>query len=106
MKANCVSFFVIVALVRLLCIMTTVNVTWASSSNWVEVARYSGSAFPDIEEFDTEGFVADHEEWRIRWSYDAVGSSLESMLMIGNGGDMIVISTSYFDESGVRNRSS
>ena len=78
------------------------GVVFASSLEWFEVARYEGSAFPDIKEFYTEAFENTHEEWRIRWEYNAVGSSpLESVLSIQKSDELIVNSTGYSDMSDV-----
>ena len=70
--------------------------------DWVEVDRRSGSAFPDPAEFSMQ-FECSHVEWRIRWSYDTVGSPFESVLLIQKRGDLIVYSESYLSKSGVRN---
>jgi hypothetical protein len=72
------------------------------ATEWVEVARQSGSAFPDPKEFSMQ-FECSHVEWRIRWSYDAVGSPFESVLLIQKSGDLTVYSESYLSKSGVRN---
>ena len=78
------------------------GVVFASSVEWFEVARYEGSAFPEIKEFYTEEFEYSYEEWRIRWEYNAVGNSpLESVLLIQNEGEPIVNSTGYSDMSDV-----
>jgi len=42
------------------------GVVFASSENWVEVARFTGGIFDDA----TESFLCDHVEWRIRWEFD------------------------------------
>jgi len=72
------------------------------ATSWVEVDRRSGSAFPDLAEFSLQ-FECSHVEWRIKWSYDAVGSPFESVLLIQKGGDLIVYSEGYVSKSGVRN---
>ena len=72
-----------------------------NATDWVEVTRWSGSAFPDLEEFSMQ-FECSHIEWRIVWSYDAVGSPFESILIIQKSGDLIVYSESYFSKSGAR----
>lgn len=78
-------------------------VSSAKAVTWVEVARQSGSAFPDLEQFSMQ-FECSHVEWRIRWSYDAVGDPpFESLLIIKKDGDLIVYSNGYFDDAGVRN---
>ena len=74
----------------------------AKASDWVEVDRRSGSAFPDPEEFSMH-FECSHVEWRIRWGYEAVDPPFESLLLIRKGGDLIVYSSGYFSDSGVRN---
>lgn len=74
----------------------------AKATSWVEVVRWSGSAFPELAQFE-EQFECSHEEWRVRWIYDAVGSPFESLLIIQSGGDLFVYSDGYFSKSGVRN---
>jgi len=54
----------------------------AKATSWSEVARWSDSGFPDPKQFTTEHFNCSHVEWRIRWSYIAVGSPFESVLVI------------------------
>ena len=41
-------------------------IVFASSENWVEVTRFTGSG-SDI--LTTDYFTCDHVEWRIRWEY-------------------------------------
>ena len=74
----------------------------AKATTWVEVDRRSGSAFPDLAEFSMQ-FECSHVEWRIKWSYDAVGSPFESVLLIQKSGIWIVYSEGYISKSGVRN---
>jgi len=70
---------------------------------WREVARWSGSAFPYPAEFNME-FEITHVDWRVRWSYNSVGSfEFESLLIIQKDSDLLVYDSSYFDRSGVRN---
>jgi len=44
--------------------VSTLGVACASSENWVEVIRFTGS-----ESTQTEPFTIEHVEWRIRWNY-------------------------------------
>jgi hypothetical protein len=45
----------------------TSDITFASSTNWVEVTRFSDSrAFFG----DTNDFTIDHIEWRIKWEFE------------------------------------
>ena len=57
----------IIVLLFCLCLpVITSGIAFASSGNWVEVARFTGggSIFGA-----TPPFVIDHVEWRIRWEY-------------------------------------
>ena len=84
--------------------------TWAfniqpvgATAFWREVTRWSGSAFPNPAEFNME-FEISHVDWRVRWSYSAVGSfEFESLLIIQKNGELFVYDSSYVDWSGVRN---
>ena len=54
----------IIVLVSLFLLGSMSSVVFASSDNWVEVARFEGN-----ESIQTESFTCDHVEWRIRWEY-------------------------------------
>ena len=69
---------------------------------WGEVATRTGSPFPDVEEF-TMDFEISHSDWRIRYSYDAVGSDFESIFIIKLDGELFIYSSGFFDESDLRN---
>ena len=92
-----------IASLALLTIMLVMPMTisLAKAVTWVEVTRQSGSAFPDPAEFSMQ-FECNHIEWKIKWSYDAVGSPWESLLLIQKNGDLIVYSDGYISKSGVR----
>lgn len=45
-------------------VSTFIPDAFASSGNWVEVTRFTGS-----ESSQTEQFTCDHVDWRIRWDY-------------------------------------
>jgi hypothetical protein len=49
----------------LLC-FTTSSIVFASSSDWSEVTRFTGSG---TEHYTTDYFTCEHAEWRIRWEY-------------------------------------
>ena len=78
------------------------NIQPARAVTWREVARWSGSAFPDPEEFIME-FEISYVDWRVRWSYVAVGSPFESLLLIRKNGELFIYSSGYIGRSGVRN---
>ena len=67
----------IVVLFCLSLLVSTSGVALASSENWVEVTRYTGSG---TELRKTDYFTCDQSEWRIRWEYvpDSQYSSLIS----------------------------
>ncbi|WP_455278481.1 hypothetical protein [[Eubacterium] cellulosolvens] len=44
----------------------TSNIVFASSNNWSEVTRFTGSG---TEHYTTDFFNCEHVEWRIRWEY-------------------------------------
>jgi len=71
------------------------------AERWIEVTSQSGSAFPESDIFTME-FEINYVNWRIRWSYVAVGWPVESLIMITKNGELFVISQSYFSDSGVR----
>ena len=54
----------IVLLLYFCLLVSTSGIVFASSSHWVEVARFTGN-----EDTQTEQFTCDHVEWRIRWNY-------------------------------------
>jgi hypothetical protein len=43
---------------------SNLDITYAPSENWVEVARFTGRV-----SFTTDYFKCEHAEWRIRWSF-------------------------------------
>ena len=94
--------FSFIIILGVCCVVASGIIQSVNATNWVEVTRWSGSAFPDPQQFETEQFECNHVEWRIRWSYDAVGTPFESVLIIQKGGDLIVYSEGYFSKSGVR----
>jgi hypothetical protein len=47
-------------------IIVTSGIVFASSSDWSEVTRFSGSG---TEHYTTDYFNCEHVEWRIRWEY-------------------------------------
>ena len=47
-------------------IILTSGIVFASSNNWSEVTRFSGSG---TEHYTTDYFNCEHVEWRIRWEY-------------------------------------
>ncbi len=51
-------------LVSMLC------VAFASSGNWVEVARFTGASYDYTHK--TESFTCNHTEWRIIWGYEPI----------------------------------
>jgi len=79
----------------------------AHADTWEEVDRWSGEAFPDVDELSTEPFFCSAPEWRIRWSYIATGSPFESILLIkvyeqGNPEEIdLVFKMSYYSQNGV-----
>jgi hypothetical protein len=46
--------------------VTTAGIVFASSSDWSEVTRFTGSG---TEYPTTDFFTCEHAEWRIRWEY-------------------------------------
>ena len=56
--------FLLIVLFCLSLSVSTLSVACASSENWVEVIRFTGS-----ESTKTEPFTIEHVEWRIRWNY-------------------------------------
>ena len=42
------------------------GIAFASSSDWSEVTRFTGSG---TEHYTTDYFICEHAEWRIRWEY-------------------------------------
>ena len=51
-------------------LVSSAAIVFASSDNWIEVTRFSGSsAHGSI--VITEPFSCDHVEWRIRWEFDS-----------------------------------
>ena len=48
-------------------------------------------------------FEISHVDWRVRWSYVAVGYPFESLLLIQKNGELFIYSSSYISTSGVRN---
>jgi len=87
----------------LLCYMVASEATQlVNAATWVEVGRWTGSAFPDQETFSTGEYVCNHTEWRVRWNYVAVGDPFESILTIRQGGNLTVFSKSYFSQNGVK----
>ena len=42
------------------------DITYAPSENWVEVARFTGGA---AESYTTDYFICEHTLWRIRWEW-------------------------------------
>lgn len=97
MKKNMLSLALLTTILAMSMTISSVKAT-----TWVEVDRRSGSPFPNLAEFSMQ-FECSHVEWRIKWSYDAVGSPFESLLVIQKSGDLIVYSEGYFSKSGVRN---
>lgn len=99
MKKKITSLALLTSVIVLFMAISSVRAT-----TWVEVVRWSGSAFPDPEQFTTEPFNCPHVDWRIRWSYTAVGSPFESLLMIEifEGGESIglIYKSGYFSRSG------
>ena len=55
---------IITVMFSLLLLGSISGIAFASSDNWVEVARFEGN-----ESTQTESFTCDHVEWRIRWEY-------------------------------------
>jgi hypothetical protein len=47
-------------------IIVTSGIVFASSNDWSEVTRFSGSG---TEHYTTDYFNCEHVEWRIRWEY-------------------------------------
>ena len=84
-------------------------ISLVEATDWVEVARWSGYAFPDPEHFETEQFECSHVEWRIKWSYVAEGSPFESIFVIKiykeGVSDYInlILKTGYINKSGIKN---
>ena len=56
---------IVVVLVSLFLMGNMSGVVFATSGNWVEVARFSG----ETEDVNTEVFICKNVEWRIKWSY-------------------------------------
>ena len=46
--------------------VSTLGIAFASSEDWIEVNRYTGSG---TELRKTDYFICDYVEWRIRWEY-------------------------------------
>ena len=44
----------------------TIGIAFASSANWSEVTRFTGS---ETQPYITDYFTCDHVDWRIRWEY-------------------------------------
>jgi len=78
------------------------NIQPARAVTWREVARRSGSPFPDLAEFVME-FEISYVDWRVRWSYVAVGWDFESLLIINKNGELFIYSDGFISRSGVRN---
>ena len=69
----------------------TSGIVFASSGNWVEVTRFTGTIWGG----STEPFTCDHIEWRIRWSYEPTPSDLSVMPIrfrfnvVESGGELV-----------------
>ena len=50
----------------LLLLVSTLGIAFASSGNWVELTRFTGSGQVN----QTESFNCDHVEWRLKWSFN------------------------------------
>jgi hypothetical protein len=66
MKFYSISPLLLTGLTSLLLIFVVPGIVFASSSNWVEVIRFTGSG---TEHYTTDYFTCEHVEWRIRWEY-------------------------------------
>jgi len=80
----------------------TCGVVFASSGNWVEVTRFTGSG----SDFSTtDYFTCDHVEWRIRWEYfpgpDFPSLALFSVNTYRQGEDVFSVDTLF--QSGSEN---
>ncbi|MEM3713918.1 MAG: NosD domain-containing protein [Nitrososphaeria archaeon] len=100
MKRNMIFKFA-VSLATFSILVAAFNVPLGKSSLWIEVSRQSGSAFPNPAEFSME-FEINYVNWRVRWSYVAVGYPFESLLIIKKNGELFVYSEGYFNREGVR----
>lgn len=60
-----IPFFILV-LLSLFLLTAMSGVVFASSGNWSEVTRFTGSG---SETYTSDYFTCDHVEWRIRWDY-------------------------------------
>ena len=57
---------ILIALLFCFCLLiSTSGVVFASSGNWVEVARFTGMG-----RLETDSFDCTHVDWRIRWSFN------------------------------------
>ncbi len=56
----------IALLICLSLLISTSGIVFATSSNWVEVTRFT----EDGTKFSTDFFTIDNVEWRIRWEYE------------------------------------
>ncbi len=67
MKDYSISRLLLMGLTSLLFLsVITSSIVFASSSNWSEVTRFTGSG---TEHYKTDYFTCEHVEWRIRWEY-------------------------------------
>ena len=56
---------IITVLFSLFLLSSTLGIAFASSGNWVEVARFTGMG-----RLETDSFDCTHVDWRIRWSFN------------------------------------
>ena len=55
----------LIVLLFCFCLLVSMSgIAFASSENWVEVKRFTGS---ESEAYTSDYFTCDHVEWRIRW---------------------------------------
>ena len=102
------AIFVLLIVLSIALLVFTSSIALASSENWSEVTRFTGSG-TDIR--TTDYFTCDHVEWRIRWEYvpDSQYSNLTSLsvftypIMEGDRGPMyinFIMKTGTEDTSG------
>lgn len=92
----------VVLLTLFLTNMLVSNIPKARAVTWVEVTRRSGVAFPHLEKFNMT-FEINYVNWRVKYSYVAVGWDFESLLIIKKNGELFIYSSGYISRSGVRN---
>ena len=80
----------------------------SATDNWVTVNSWTGKAFPEPANIYTGNFVITGSEWRIIWSYEAVGGTTFESIFVAqtyeagndNKSTDLIYKDSYFSQHG------